>query len=221
MAPVKGPIKKGPSSIRSRQRRISPRPIASMGYSIPQAAYKNVRLLFSPDALPPCSTSPLFCTLAQRRITTCSHPFLWSTCATTCPTHQSGLCLVSDAIPISTHIVSVRTEPTPALLPFLPLLHLESATRLRPPCVPVWLELLLSYRIRPFLRVQSALHRCYTSSREGTRSMHLPPSASFISHHDRCLQCFKCIQCNDSIPSRSNRADHTGIGCIRRPIAAY
>jgi len=82
-------------------------------------------------------------------------------------------------------------------------------------------ELLLSPRIRPFLRAQSALHHCYTSSREGTRSMHLPPSASFISHHDRCLQCFECIQCNDSIPSRSNRADHTGIGRIRRPIAAY
>ena len=151
--------------IRSRQRRISPLPIASMGYSIPQAAYKNVRLLLSPDALPPCSTSPLFCTLAQRRITTCSHPFLRSTCATACPT-QSRLCFVSDAIPISTRIASVPTEPTPTPLPFLPLLHLESPTRLRPPCVPVWLELLLSRRVRPFLRAQSALHHCYTSSRE-------------------------------------------------------
>ena len=169
---IKGPIKKGPSSIRSRQRRIGPRPIASMGYSIPQAAYKNVRLLFSPDALPPCSTSPLFCTLAQRRITICSHPFLRSTCATICRTHQSCLCLVSDAIPISTRIASVRTEPTPAPLPFLPLLRLESPTRLRPPCVPVWLELLLLHRIRPFLRAQSALHHCYTSSQEGTCSMH-------------------------------------------------
>jgi hypothetical protein len=164
MAHVKGPVKKGPSSIRSRQRRISPRPIASTGYFIPQAAYKNVRLLLSPDALPPCSTSPLFCTLAQRRITICSHPFLRSTCATTCPTHQSCLCLVSDAIPISTHIASVRTEPTPAPLPSLPLLHRESPTRLRPPCVPVWLDYccragfgLFSERSRPSTTVTPAL----------------------------------------------------------------
>lgn len=220
MAHIKGPVKKGPLSIRSRQRRISPRPIASTGYFIPQAAYKNVRLLLSPDALPPCSTSPLFCTLAQRRITICSHPFLRSTCATICPTHQSCLCLASDAIPISTQIASVRTEPTPA--PYRPYRC----------CTVNPLPVCDRHVFLCGLTIAVAQDSAFSPSAvgpppllhqlsEGTRSMHLPPSVSFISRHDRCLQCFECTQCNDSIPSRSNRADHTGIGRIRRPIAAY
>ncbi|OCL02937.1 hypothetical protein AOQ84DRAFT_164022 [Glonium stellatum] len=55
--PSRGPVV---DSIRPRQPRIGPHPIASMGYGhTPSCIQKLSAALLSPDALPPCSSSPL------------------------------------------------------------------------------------------------------------------------------------------------------------------